>query len=189
VIRITPDEVHLSDPNNYETIYHVGSKYSKYARYYDAFSISYSSFTTASNELHRRRRGALNPFFARRMVLELEDVVQTKVEKLCELVSRKLANGEPANLHQGFRAVSVDVASDYAFGTSYDLLESPDLGAQFFKLTRGLGPSIWIFQQFPALLILNKLPPWVLEKMDESLAQIGKLQEVNQLICGINFHC
>lgn len=170
--------MHLSDPNNYETIYHVGSKYGKYARFYDAFSISYSSFTTPSNELHRRRRAVLNPFFARKMVVQLEDVVQTKAEKLCELVSIKLSAGEPANLHQSFRAVSVDVASDYAFGRSYDLLDSPDLGATFFKLTRGLGPSIWMFQQFPALLISNRLPSWILEKLDESVAQIVKLKEV-----------
>lgn len=178
VIRITPDEVHLSDPENYETIYHVGSKYGKYARFYDAFSISYSSFTTASNELHRRRRAVLTPFFARKMVLELEDVVQNKAEKLCALVSKKLAAGEPANLHQAFRAVSVDVASDYAFGQSYGLLNSPDLGATFFRLTRGLGPGIWMFQQFPQLLVTNRLPSWILEKMNESLAQIVKLKEV-----------
>jgi cytochrome P450 len=178
VVRITPDEVHLSDPINYEKIYNAGSKYSKYARFYDAFSISYSSFTTASNDLHRRRRAALNPFFGRKMVLELEEVVQTKVEKLCALVARNFAAGEPANLHQAFRAVSVDVASDYAFGQSYELLNSPDLGATFFRLTRGLGPSIWMFQQFPALLVANRLPSWIVENINDSLAQIVKLKEV-----------
>jgi hypothetical protein len=112
------------------------------------------------------------------MVLKLEDVVQTKVEKLCTLVKKKLATGEPANLHQAFRAVSVDVASDYAFGQSYELLDSPDIGATFFRLTRGLGPSIWMFQQFPGLLFANRLPSWILEKMNDSLAQIVKLKEV-----------
>jgi cytochrome P450 len=179
VIRITPDEIHLSDPDHYETIHRIGTKYTKYARYYNAFSISYSSFTAASNEVHRRRRAALNPFFARKMVLTLEDVVQSQAEKMCALVTQKLAAGEPANLHQAFRAISVDVASDYSFGESYNLLDSPDLGQDFFRLTRGLGPSIWIFQQFPQLLIANSLPSWILEKLDDSLAQIVKLQEVN----------
>lgn len=178
IVRITPDEVHLSDPENYEVIYQVGSKYTKYARYYDAFSIAYSSFTTPSNEVHRRRRAALNPFFSRKMVLELEDVVHSKANTLCGLVSRKFSAGEPVDLHHAFRAVSVDVITDYAFGKSYDLLDSPDLGAHFFKLTRGLGPSIWTFQQFPWLLVLNNLPPWVLEKMNDSLAEVVNLQAV-----------
>lgn len=81
-----------------------------------------------------------------------------------------MSAGKTADLHHAFRALSVDVLTDYAFGKSYDLLESPDLGAHFFKLTRGLSPSIWMFQRFPFFLILNKLPPWVLEKMDDSLA-------------------
>jgi hypothetical protein len=34
-----------------------------------------------------------------------------------------------------------------------------------------------MFQQFPSLLILNMLPPWVLEKMDDSLAAVVNLQK------------
>jgi hypothetical protein len=178
VIRITPDEVHLSDADNYEIIHHVGTRYSKYQRQYDAFSVKYSSFTTCSNELHRRRRAALNPFFSRKMVLELENVVQSKAEKLCALVSTKFSSGQVADLHHAFRAVSVDVITEYGFGKCYNLLDSPDLGAYFFKLTRGLGPSLWIFQQWPELLVSNRLPPWILEKMNDSLAQVVNLQQV-----------
>lgn len=167
----------------------MGSKYSKYARFYNAFSIEYSSFTTPENDAHRLRRAALNPFFSKKMVYELEVVIQSKAEKLCILVSRKLATGQPANLHQAFRAVSVDVASDYAFGKSYELLDSPDLGADFFRLTRGLGPSLWMFQQFPQLLVVNRLPSWVVEKMDESVAQIVKMKEVFSSILSFGFLC
>jgi len=46
VVRITPDEVHLSDPDNYEKIYHVGSKYAKSAPYYGAMSMGTSHFVT-----------------------------------------------------------------------------------------------------------------------------------------------
>jgi hypothetical protein len=112
------------------------------------------------------------------MVLQLEETVQSKALKLCNLVSRNFAAGEPANLHQAFRAVSVDVASDYAFGKSYQLLDSSDLGANFFKLIRGLGPSLWMFQQFPVLLISSRLPSWILEKLDDSISQIVKMKEV-----------
>ncbi|KAG9239862.1 hypothetical protein BJ878DRAFT_484366 [Calycina marina] len=86
VVRITPDEVHLSDPYNYETICHVRSKCSKYPRYTDAFSISYSAFTTANNKLHKRRGGALNS----KVVLQLKDFVPSKTEKLCADVERGL---------------------------------------------------------------------------------------------------
>jgi hypothetical protein len=98
VIRITPDEIHLSDPENYDSIYSVVSRYPKSPRFYDAFGTSYSSFTTCSNELHRLRRVAIQPMFSRKMVLELEDVVQGKAKKLCALVRRKFAAGEPVGM-------------------------------------------------------------------------------------------
>lgn len=159
VIRITPDEIHLSDAENYETVYSVVSRYRKSPRFYDAFGLAYSSFTTSSNEVHRLRRGAIQHMFSRKMVLELEDIVQDKVEKLCELVTRKFAAGEPMDLHHAFRAVSIDVVTDFGFNKCYNLLDSPDLGRKFFLMVRGIGPALWIFQQWPELSVMKMLPP------------------------------
>jgi cytochrome P450 len=178
VIRITPDEIHLSDPENYDTIYSVVSRYPKSPRFYNAFGLPYSSFTTCSNEVHRLRRGAIQPMFSRKQVLELESVVQEKAEKLCALVSRRFNTGEPVDLHHAFRAVSIDVITDYSFNKCYDLLDAPDLGRQFFLMVRGIGPALWIFQQFPWLGVMNNLPPWILKKMSPPLAQVLTLQEV-----------
>jgi len=178
VVRITPDEISLSDPENYETIYYVGSRYAKAPRYYDALGMKYASFSTCPNEQHRLRRGPLNKFFSRAMVLELQNIVQEKADKLCALVSKKSAAGEATDIHHGFRAVSIDVITDYGFNNCYDLLDSPDLGKYFFEMVRGIGAALWVFQQWPELLIMNRLPPWMLKKMSPPLAQILNLQAV-----------
>jgi hypothetical protein len=39
------------------------------------------------------------------------------------------------DLHYGFRAVSVDVITDYAFGDCYNLLEKDDFGKYFFDVS------------------------------------------------------
>ena len=111
LVRITPDEVHLNDVNNYEIINYVGSKWPKSALY-DAFGIGYSTFSTRSVETHRIRRGALNPFFSRKMVLQLEHIVQDKAEKVSALTAKAFADGKAMNLHYAFRAVSVDVITE-----------------------------------------------------------------------------
>lgn len=187
VVRITPDEIHLSDPANYETIYHVGSKYAKYPRFYNAFSLKYSSFTTCPNDVHKLRRGPLNQFFSRKMVLELEEVVQSKAQKLCNLVTQKLSVGQTVDLHHAFRAVSIDVITEYGFNKCYDLLDKPDLGRHFFLMVRGIGPSLWVYQQWPQLQIANNLPPSVLKKMSPELAQVLTLQEVRKTFKRKNF--
>ena len=178
VVRITPDEISLSDPQNYEAIYYVGSRYAKAPRFYDAFGMKYASFTTCPSEEHRLRRGPLNKFFSRAVVLELQHIVQEKADKLCALISNKSASGKALDIHHGFRAVSIDVITKYCFNQCYDLLDSPDVGRHFFKMVRGIGSALWVFQQWPELLIMNKLPPWMLKKMSPPLAQILNLQAV-----------
>ncbi len=85
------------------------------------------------------RRAALNPMFSRKLVLELEDVVQDKASKLSDRLESGLKSGNPdgVDLHFGFRAVSVDVISDYAFGDCYNLLERADFGKYFFDMVKG----------------------------------------------------
>jgi hypothetical protein len=115
------------------------------------------------------------------MVLELEDVVQSKAEKLCELVSKKCSRGESMDLHHGLRAVSVDVFTDYAFGNCYNLLDRPDLGLDFFAMVQGIGPTMWIFFQWPGLQkILLSIPPPIAMRMSPPLKQVLSLQAVNQ---------
>ena len=50
VVRITPDEVSLSDPENYSKIYHMGSKYWKSPNYYRVFGAPAAFFTTVPAE-------------------------------------------------------------------------------------------------------------------------------------------
>ena len=179
LVRITPDEVHLSDPENYDRINHVGTKYAKSAQFYDGFGIGYSTFSTSSNELHRIRRGALNPFFSRKMVLTLENIVQAKAAKLSELVAKKFSLGESVDLHHGFRAISVDVITDYAFNQCYNLLDLPDLGLEFFAMVQGIGPMMWVFQQWPLLQrIALAIPPHIAKQMSPPMKQVLNLQEV-----------
>jgi hypothetical protein len=179
MVRITPDEVHLSDANNYELINFVGSKYPKSALY-DAFGIGYSTFSSRSVETHRIRRGALNPFFSRKMVLRLEHIVQDKAEKVSALTAKVFATGKAMNLHYAFRAVSVDVITEYAFAQCYNLLDRPDLGQSFFKMIQDLGPTMWIFQQWPGLQkIALGLPPAIASAMSAPIGQVLNLTEVS----------
>ncbi|KAK3044690.1 hypothetical protein LTS18_000614, partial [Coniosporium uncinatum] len=177
VVRITPNEVHLSDPDNYDKIYFMGTRYWKAPTFYGAFMIPFSTFTTPSNEVHKHKRAMLNPMFSRQMVLKLEEVVQDKARRLCRLTSDAIKEKKPADLHHAFRAVSVDVITDYAFDKSFDLLDSPDLGAEFFKMVRGVGPAMWFFQQFPSMIPVGlATPPWLAPYLSPALGHVTNLQ-------------
>ncbi|KAL8676501.1 MAG: hypothetical protein Q9186_006985 [Xanthomendoza sp. 1 TL-2023] len=177
MIRIAPEEVHLSDAINYDKIYHVGSRYSKDADFYGGFSNPNSMFTTPSNELHRTRRGDLNAFFSRKVVLDLEDIVQDKVKRLMDHVSEAITSDTTLDVHHGLRAVSIDVITDYAFGESYGLLDQHDLGLEFFTLVQRLGPAAWVFRQWPWLKpIVMAMPKSVIYFTNKPMGFVRELQ-------------
>lgn len=177
IVRITPNEVHLADPEDYDKIYYMGTKYSKSAIFYNALCVPSSSFGTPPNEIHKIRRGALNPMFSRQKVLELERIVQEKAAKACKRMQVGVDHGQPVDLHHAFRAVSVDVISDFAFDRCYDFLDQDDIGATFFEMARGVGPAMWVFQQFPSFQSLAlKTPPWMAPYMSKPLGYVTGMQ-------------
>jgi len=161
-VRISPIEVHLSDPDNYDRIYYQHTKYVKAPEQYVMFGAKTSAFSTIDNDLHRIRRGVMNPLFSRKRVLELEDVVQSKVQKLMDRTESELKIGKPVDLHYGFRAISIDVITDYAFDICYDLLDEETPGLDFNNMIRGFASGFWTFEMFPILMdiVLSMPPHW-----------------------------
>lgn len=179
VVRIKPNEVHLSDPDNYDKIYNVGSRYTKDMPFYRAFGTDASVFSTTSNDLHRIRRAALNPLFSRKRVLELEDLVHEKAGKLDARLRRAAGGQESVDLHHGLRSVSVDVITDYAFDSCYNLLDREDMGLEYFIMIRQLGPAIWFFQFWPWLQPMAKsLPIWLAGRLNSNLTGFLTMQSV-----------
>ena len=179
IVRITPDEVHIADSGSesYDKINYVGTKYSKSPNFYNALCAPNSSFGTLSNELHRIRRSAMNPMFSRQKVLELEAIVQEKARKVVAHMELGIKTGQPVDLHHNFRAVSIDVASEYAFDRCYDFLEQEDLGAKFCEMARGIGPALWVFQQLPSFQkVALATPPWMAPYLSTPLGYVTGLQ-------------
>lgn len=171
--------MHLSDPAHYDYVYGTKSGFYKDHRFYGALGIDVATFGSVHNEDHRRRRAALNPFFSRKKVLELEDIVHDKADKLCRILQNNKDADKPTNIDAAFRAISVDVVTDYAFGESWDQLGSPDLGAWFSDMVRGSSGMFFTLQAFPTLKFLHSLPPSVAKRMSPAVADFIGCQVVS----------
>ena len=68
-----------------------------------------------------------------------------------------LDGGNPVDLHHGFRALSVDIITDYSFDNDYKQLDSPTFGSDFYEMTSELITRGWVLQAFPFLLPLSDL--------------------------------
>lgn len=82
-------------------------------------------FSAASFALHQRRRRPYSPLFGRAAVLKKEWLIRSRVERFSEILSKSLDSSAAVDLTAYYRALTVDVISNYAFGKSTEMLEKP----------------------------------------------------------------
>ncbi len=85
IVRITPTELHIDDPDYYDTLYtRASGRRNKYAYFSGRFGYASDTFSTVDHDLHRQRRKAISPFFSVAKIADFQPVIVKKVERLCE---------------------------------------------------------------------------------------------------------
>lgn len=168
IVRITPDELHIIDPDYYEEIYAPASKKrDKWAGWVTMAGAPGSSFATASHNLHRIRRSALNPFFSKRAIANKEAQIQEKVNNLCRRLRECMDNGEVIRLDAAYMALTMDIINQFSFGYSLKYLEEPDFKLEWKETVVGASANGVFLRQFPwSLPILKAIPLSVLKRMN-----------------------
>lgn len=59
IIRISPDELHVNDPEFYDTLYVRAGRRDKYRYFSGRFGFASDALSTVDHETHRMRRKAL----------------------------------------------------------------------------------------------------------------------------------
>lgn len=160
VVRTGPDKVLLADPDHYDIVYNQHKPFEKAPRLYRTFALGEAMFVQSEPAKYKPQRAALNPFFSRRSVLSQERMIKAKVAKLVQLVTDAGENN-PAPLHYGYRAMAMDVVTEYAFGPDicFNLLEREDMGESFDKQVRTtVEGAMHLSKAFPFLLHFLSLP-------------------------------
>ena len=172
VIRIAPNEVHLSDPAHYDTIYSMGTKYQKDAGFYKPMEGPVATpilLTILSGEEHRMRRKMLTPFFSRGAVLKVEGMVWEKAGRLCDVMEGGMgsaAGGSGMELwdaYKAFRAVAIDVITEYAYARCWGMLDqAPDYGNWYPEAIRSVQTMFPWLQAVPGLAaVFGAIPEWL----------------------------
>jgi cytochrome P450 len=85
IIRINPYELHISDPDYYDTLYASsasGEKRDKWGWYTKQFGTPEAMFGTTAHDQHKVRRAALNRFFSMASVRRLQPLLEERVQRL-----------------------------------------------------------------------------------------------------------
>ena len=155
-MRISPNEVHILDKDFYDTLYSHSLKLDK-----DPWAKDHpSGFATGPSDLHRVRRNALNPFFSAQRILDTQDIIMRKLNKLCELIKTHRKSGLPINLFNAYRAFTLDVITEYVMTDSLNYLDQEDLGAARYRMIRDGSASQIVMSFFPWIMPLMKVLPY-----------------------------
>ena len=111
------------------------------------------------------------PFFSKSMIIKLDDMIHSKMEKLCSWTRDHRGANQPIDLGLGFRCLTTDVVTGYACAESYDLLDSSYLSPGWFRALRDSGPVALFDKHMPWLLpFMNSLPLWLVKILNPEMA-------------------
>ncbi|KAI8202042.1 Exopolygalacturonase X-1 [Colletotrichum sp. SAR 10_65] len=178
IVRINPYELHIIDPEFYDELYSSNRKSDKYRWWTNLAGADGSSFSTVPHDLHRLRRGALNPFFSVRSVTQLEPLIRSKVEKLSARFGEIAQTGEVVRLDAAFMALTMDIICDYAFANDRKYLDEPDFKLVWKETIIGAFEGGAVGRQFPWMLPVMKRLPFDLPPEEKTLQRLCDEAEI-----------
>ena len=177
IVRVNPYELHILDPDFYLELYASSRKLDKYRWWTNLAGADGSSFSTAPHDLHRLRRGALNPFFSVRSINRLEPLLKSKVEKLSARFDELVKTQEIVRLDAAFMALTMDIICDYAFARDRCYLDELDFQLLWKQTIIGAFEGGALGRQFPWMLpLMKRLPHSMVAAMNPAVGHLLQWQ-------------
>ncbi|EGE01905.1 CND5p [Trichophyton equinum CBS 127.97] len=151
VIRISPNHVHINDPEFYHVVYRAGTDYLKAPYFYKGLGYPESLISILDPAKHRIFRNTIAPLFSPASI----DLYTPRIHKLILKTAGKLAegleSGQQISIQHLFRCFGVDMVYVTLFGRPDEFVES-------YKQPHGLIQSMdqftdrmWLIKHFPFL--------------------------------------
>jgi cytochrome P450 len=158
-IRIAPNELHLSDPKLYKTIYSSGQQYPKAPIFYKGFGPEFGLFTTTDIAAHKIIRRRLAPSLSHSSAARAQPLM---VDTLRQLALKFEARGydKSINVYNWCRCFPADVIVKLVFGSS-DVLANcnEDFEADISTAFDATASTTWLRAYYPNIRLLQDLIP------------------------------
>ncbi|ROV96702.1 hypothetical protein VSDG_05517 [Cytospora chrysosperma] len=170
-----PDELHCNDPAFYDEIYAAaGRKRDKQAHFLNMLvgPNTVSSFGTASHDLHRIRRRAIERFFSRQQMLKMEPEIHGLTQRLCDKILR--TTGEVLDVRTAYSCLVSDVISAYCFGEPLGFVDQEGWKPNFRDSVKGFLKASFMFRYFPVTRSLIDIAPHLAKYMSGDMGLLMK---------------
>lgn len=184
IIRISPWEVHIHDPDFYKTIYVSAAaqrKANKYPFFTKFLGLDLAVFATVEHDLHRKRRAALSPYFSMASVRRLQPVIQERIDVMLRRMKDFRDTDHVLNASCMFSALTNDVVSLYSFARCDHRLEDPNFDP-WARDASLVGAKSGAFMKHAPWIngVLKKLPGSVIQRLVPALATFTAQKRVSE---------
>ncbi|KAH8594875.1 cytochrome P450 [Bisporella sp. PMI_857] len=158
VVRISPFEASISDPEAAQQIYSVKGEFLK-AQFYDHVSPNVESvFTTRIVEVHRRHRRLLAAGISETGLMPHKAQVDAKVQLAIQRMREEMKSRGAVDVLHWFICMATDIIGELSFGESFRMLETGEMN-QYMRDLKTMGFTTGLRSTFPILLRLSRYVP------------------------------
>ncbi|KAL4936174.1 hypothetical protein BDV06DRAFT_233669 [Aspergillus oleicola] len=179
IVRITPREIHIADPEFYEEIYAPSSRRrEKDPTWVPIFGSPTSMISTINHEHHRFRRSVLTNFFSKRSVQNLTPMIEERCIKLLERFQEFHENQTIVQLDDAFSALTADIITYYCYGKLWHFIEDKDFRSDIRVATTEISGLSHVNRIFHFVNpMLKSMPGWLMRALAPGKSGLLDLQD------------
>jgi cytochrome P450 len=164
IIRTNPDDIHISDPDFFDEFYTL--KLDKWKWWTSGFAVPTAGGMTIEEGVHRKRRGALNPFFSKASIIANIPIIQDHLAVMVDRLDKIAGSREVLDLEAVYLALTTDVLTLCSYGWSFDYIHHPEWAYTWKVINTGGRASAAIVRSFPLVgAIVRSVPLWLAVKL------------------------
>lgn len=173
IVRISPEQLHVNDPEFYREVYNQQTNYFKAPYFYQGFGLPGSLLFNLDPNNHRIQRKVLNPMFSAQSMDRMSAGVGDKVEQAVCLMER--SRGKPLDIQALLRCINADIMIKILTGSSSNFVGSNDPCPPLLTTLNTFINHGPLMKQFPLLpVIALQLPSFLSGKLVPGYVQFRK---------------
>ncbi|KAI0131094.1 putative cytochrome P450 [Daldinia grandis] len=158
VVRISPKEASIQDPNAVQQIYQIKGEFLK-SPFYNAFLPGIKNvFSTTDVNYHRRHRKLLASEMSESGLALHRPTVETKVRMTIEGMAEEMEKRGATDVFRWALYMATDVIGELSFGSSFHMLETRE-ETQYIRDLKSIGFAGGLRSTFPFLMKVTKYVP------------------------------
>lgn len=181
IVRISPSELHCSDPHFTNEIYagpgRIRDKWQHHVNVFTNGPLSTTAVATVPHKLHQVRRAPLAKLFSRQRIIRLAGEVHTHAQRTIDEILRR-GYRSSLNVRSVFNCFTGDIIAQYAFGKSMGFVEQDGWDANFATWTTSLLKYSFMLRHSFLARKMTQVLPFIAAHLNSDMAELRQQLDV-----------